>query len=296
MVQKIYIRRGLQSELDNIILEEGELGWTTDTKMLYAGDDTTSGGLLVSASGLGIVSLNGLMGVVTVSGHSGIEVLTIGQTIVVSGTVIEYVKSLNTLADDVTISGKGSVAVTTDGQNVVVSGVVYPDMFTELYDTPDAYTGQANKLVGVNSGESGVEFTKVFKVQSTLSDHDYSGLIADGIAGETLSFGTHVVLDTDSKWKKTDATLEDRTNGHIGVVLTSGILNDTVQLLLNGYVRDDSWSFTVGGSVYISTTVSGGLTSTEPTTSGEFVRVVGHSRSTSILWYSPDNTFIKLRI
>lgn len=36
----IQILRGTQSELEDIVLKEGELAFTTDTKRLYIGSDT----------------------------------------------------------------------------------------------------------------------------------------------------------------------------------------------------------------------------------------------------------------
>lgn len=295
MVQKIYLRRGLQAELEDVILEEGEPGWTTDTKMMYMGDGTTSGGLLVSASGLGVISLEGLMGVVTMAGYGGIAISTDGQEIAVSGTVIEYVRSINFLSNDVSVSGFGSVNVSEDGQTIVISGEVFPRSFDELQDTPSTYSGQSNKIVSVNSGETGVEFSKSFMVQSALANENYSGITTSGIAGETMSFGDHALLNSDSKWIKTTAIEESKVDGHTGVVLASGILDSNIVLLLTGYVRNDLWSFNVGGTVYVSTT-SGELTTSEPTEPEEFVRRVGHASTASTLWYSPDNTFIKLKV
>jgi|GEM_PF-6957703 len=294
MVQKIYIRRGLQAELDGIILEEGEPGWTTDTNMMYMGDGTTLGGLLVTASGLGVVSLEGLMGVITMAGHGGIDVRTEGQVIVVSGTVIKYVRSINSLDEDVVVSGYGAVSVYEDGQYIIVSGEVFPRNFNELLDTPSAYSGNYGKIVRVNDSENGLEFSKTVNVRNSLDDGDYSGTTTHGVAGEELMFGDHVILNLDSKWIKTTAITEDRTDGHIGIVVTSGVLDDNITLLLNGYIRNDSWNFSVGDSTYVSTT-SGELTTSEPTEPEELVRRVGHARSENTLWYSPDNTFIKLK-
>jgi len=295
MVQKIYLRRGLQAELDNVILEEAEPGWTTDTKMMYMGDGTTSGGLLVTASGLGLTSLEGLMGEVTMAGYGGINVSTTGQEISISGTVIQYVRSINSLEDEVSVSGIGSVSIGSDGNTIVVSGEVFPRDFVELGDVPTDYSGHSEKIVTVSSDESSLEFSKTVTVQNSLDNSDYSGIVTSGIAGETLLFGESAILSSDSKWIKTTALEENRTDGHIGVVVASGILNDNVALLLTGYIRNDSWTFGVGNAVYISTT-SGELTTSEPTEPEELVRRVGHASSANTLWYSPDNTFIKLKV
>jgi len=47
---KLLVRRGANIDRQNIILSEGELGYTTDTKRLYVGDGQTLGGILVGGS------------------------------------------------------------------------------------------------------------------------------------------------------------------------------------------------------------------------------------------------------
>lgn len=44
---KLLVRRGLDSDRKQIVLTEGELGYTTDTKRLFIGDSTTTGGKVV---------------------------------------------------------------------------------------------------------------------------------------------------------------------------------------------------------------------------------------------------------
>lgn len=47
---KLLIRRGLDTDRQNIVLSEGELGYTLDTKKLYIGDGQTTGGILVGGN------------------------------------------------------------------------------------------------------------------------------------------------------------------------------------------------------------------------------------------------------
>jgi len=47
---KLLIRRGLDADRQNVVLTEGELGYTTDTKKLYIGDGQTTGGILVGGN------------------------------------------------------------------------------------------------------------------------------------------------------------------------------------------------------------------------------------------------------
>jgi len=44
---KIKIRRGTDQERKRVILDEGELGYTIDTKRVFAGDGTSTGGNIV---------------------------------------------------------------------------------------------------------------------------------------------------------------------------------------------------------------------------------------------------------
>jgi hypothetical protein len=54
------LRRGTDAERQLITPLEGELVYTTDTKLLYVGDGTTVGGTLVTGAGGGSTTLNGL--------------------------------------------------------------------------------------------------------------------------------------------------------------------------------------------------------------------------------------------
>ena len=52
-IAKIKVRRGLDSERQQVILDNGELGFTTDTQRLFVGDGTTLGGIAVSSRYIG---------------------------------------------------------------------------------------------------------------------------------------------------------------------------------------------------------------------------------------------------
>jgi len=44
---KLLVRRGSNSDRQNIVLSQGELGYTTDTKRLFVGDGQTQGGIII---------------------------------------------------------------------------------------------------------------------------------------------------------------------------------------------------------------------------------------------------------
>jgi hypothetical protein len=47
---KLLVRRGMDVDRQNIVLTEGEIGYTTDTKRLYVGDGQTKGGILIGGN------------------------------------------------------------------------------------------------------------------------------------------------------------------------------------------------------------------------------------------------------
>ncbi len=53
---KLLVRRGLDSDRKNVILDQGELGFTTDGKRLFVGDGQTSGGIITGNKFLGSVA------------------------------------------------------------------------------------------------------------------------------------------------------------------------------------------------------------------------------------------------
>ena len=63
---KLLVRRGIDIDRKNVVLSEGELGYTTDTKKLYIGDGQTLGGVLVGGN-KGFSSTNDILTLVDVN-------------------------------------------------------------------------------------------------------------------------------------------------------------------------------------------------------------------------------------
>lgn len=107
-VAKIKIRRGLDSERTQVILDSGELGFTTDTQRLYIGDGVTTGGLPAANRYAGSFS--------SVSNVTEIEE---GDFVIINnvfyiytgggkGNIANYINFSNVAVDDVTIGYNGS--------------------------------------------------------------------------------------------------------------------------------------------------------------------------------------------
>jgi len=289
MATKIYLRRGTRTEILAIVPESGEPVWATDIKKLYIGDDTTSGGIYVGGLAGQVESLNGLTGVVTVSGINGITVYEDGQVIVVSG-YDEFIELLDTPAS---YAGEGGKFVRVNATEDGVEFVAETSAFTGLTDTPASFSGSSRKVVAVNAGESALEFIKRINVEEELtSDHDYAGLVCSGVAGEELVFGEVAYFASDLTWYKTDADEYNKTAGHIAIVGSGAGAAGVLELLLLGYIRDDSWSFNPASGLFVSTT-AGDMTTTPPPAAGDFIRRAGYVHKATIVYFCPDGTVLE---
>jgi hypothetical protein len=117
------------------------------------------------------------------------------------------------------------------------------------------------------------------------SDHTCQGITLVGRAGETLAIGDVCYLKSDKKWWLADADSAATMPGM--AVATAAIATDaTGTFLARGRIRDDSWSLTVGGIVYPSTTKRT-LTQTAPSGTGDQVQAIGIATTVHELLFTP---------
>jgi len=119
------------------------------------------------------------------------------------------------------------------------------------------------------------------------SSPGYSGIPLTGTAGETLALGDAVYQKAaDGRlWKaKADAV---GTMAAVGVIVVGGDATDSVTYIDNGYIRNDSWDWTVGsstgGKVYVSPVTAGLITQTAPSTVGDQLQEIGYAHSADVL-------------
>ena len=63
----------------------------------------------------------------------------------------------------------------------------------------------------------------------------------------------------------------------------------SVGVLVRGVVRNALWSWTPGGTIYLSTT-AGGLTQTAPSTSGDRVQAIGYALTSARIYVDFDSS------
>jgi hypothetical protein len=115
---------------------------------------------------------------------------------------------------------------------------------------------------------------KKHKIADTLgTDHTADGITMTATAGEAFVFGECGYLKSDGKVWKGDA--DGTATYPVAVMAIESIsANAAGEFLLIGKARDDSWAWTIGGLLYISTT-AGALTQTMPTAQDNAVQAVG---------------------
>jgi hypothetical protein len=144
--------------------------------------------------------------------------------------------------------------------------------------------------------DANIEYKKL-GVNYFLPQNDHGAVVGEvelATAGAGLSLMDLVMRQADGKYDPSDADAEGTANGLLGIVLSSnaGSLVDTDRfvLVLEGWVRDDTWNFTVGADLFVSAT-AGEITETAPAGGGDVVRRVGHAVSADVIYFHPDNHY-----
>lgn len=150
------LRRGLSANRTDIVPAEGELIYTTDTKLIYVGDGTTPGGNVVTASGGGGGSITGI------TDNTTGPVLTLNNTNIQTGVTLQLGADIDLNQYDIT--GEGDITVTGD---LSVTGLGSGIVSANAVNTSTLSVAQ-----GITADIKGSVFG------------DDSSIIVDGINGE----------------------------------------------------------------------------------------------------------------
>lgn len=125
---------------------------------------------------------------------------------------------------------------------------------------------------------------------SAYANNTYEGQVVK-YGSDTLVAGKFYVY-ASSGWAEADADAENQTRGLIGLAL--GTDSGTDGVLIRGIYASTTYSsFTAGQMIYLSTT-SGTVTTTAPTASGDFVRVIGYALGSNYIVIDPSPNYIEL--
>ena len=202
-------------------------------------------------------------------------------------------------------AGQAGLAVVVNGTSdglifTTISGEIGPQgppgvSGTNGVDGADGADGEVSyAYLDTVSGVLQTQITSLATLNPSLStDHAYSSTaVATGTAGEALTFGQVCYFKNDGKYWKSCATASGSGMPVRAMALESISADASGNFLVGqGYVRDDSWTWTTAGDIYASTT-SGTMTQTVPDTAGNVVQILGYATASGTIFFSPDSTYI----
>jgi len=124
------------------------------------------------------------------------------------------------------------------------------------------------------------------------TDHLASGFVASMVCGETTVFGNVGYVKSDGKMWLSSAN-SSTTMPVTAIALESGNADDNKQWLFQGFIRDESWDWTVGGSIYAGTS-AGSLTQTSVSGTGEQAQVVGVALTQDTMLFNPSYVLVEV--
>ena len=158
------------------------------------------------------------------------------------------------------------------------------DSTAEGYGEFTVYKNSSVAGTTITGGE-GITFNanNSLRIEATADDvvdDRYRGVTISGLnAGENITQWDAVYFDqTDSEYKQADADAANEFPAR-GIAVAAGTDGNELIVLIRGYIRNDGWNWTVGGTIYLDDTTAGGLTQTAPSDSGDAVQVLGWATS-----------------
>lgn len=122
------------------------------------------------------------------------------------------------------------------------------------------------------------------------ADLTASGTIISLTAGENLTFGAPCYIKSDGKIWLADAN--QATLFPTQFLAIGTILADAAGLfLVDGIARNDAWSWTVGGAIYLSITI-GTMTQTQPSATDDCIQVLGFATHADRMLFRPSVDYI----
>lgn len=147
---------------------------------------------------------------------------------------------------------------------------------------PTGAAGSSNELDG--------QILEVITRSTAYANGTYEGHVVK-YGSDTLVAGKFYVY-TSSGWTAVDADIEASTHGLFGLAL--GTSSATDGLLVRGIHASTAHSgFTAGQTLYVSTT-EGTISSTAPSATGDFLRVVGYAMGSNYIYLDPSQDYIQL--
>ena len=119
-----------------------------------------------------------------------------------------------------------------------------------------------------------------------------TGMTAEMLAGGAISAFDLVCIHTVTQEVVEADASAAATSRVVGIAPAAISDTATGTVLIQGFVRHDTWDWTPGSLLYLSET-AGAMTHTAPTTSGAFVQAVGVALSPDVVYINPSMDVIE---
>ena len=240
-----------------------------------------------------------------------------------SGSGILTIEDSGTEVLRFTESGSGDVTIklAVDGKDLIftdngdatnmtikdaAAGIVVPG---EVMTTKISFTDGDDAITIADSGLTTIAKTMTFATDANVvlgdggnvsistpllanADHTTTGTTAEMLAGGAISAFNVVCVNTTTQEVVVADASAYATARSIGIAPAAISDTATGTILLQGFIRDDTWGWTTGSTLYLSET-AGAMTHTAPTTNGAFVQVVGVALEPDVVYFNPSMDIIE---
>lgn len=138
------------------------------------------------------------------------------------------------------------------------------------------------------------QYSNPNSLNSAPGNNSFSGPTVTLTAAQNLSQWDVCYVNVASKMARGSGLLY--ASSVIFAMATQAINTDATGtfLLPNSFVRNDSWSWTAGGVLYLSVTTAGGMTQTAPSSTGQCVTVLGVALSSTVVYFDPQLVIVEI--
>jgi hypothetical protein len=164
-------------------------------------------------------------------------------------------------------------------------------LFRKTTNTIGVSAGGVEQFAVTTSGISLGDAKQILYNISPASDQTATGdTVSATVDTNATGIGAALYQASDGNWDEADAdaiaTMPCRA-----LALESG--TGTKLILRRGWIRNDTWAWTPGAPVYVSTT-TGALTQTKPSGTGDQVQIVGYAETADILDFNPSTVIVEV--
>lgn len=263
-IVKIKVRRGSDDQRKKLVLDQGELGYTIDTKRVFVGDGSLSGGRVVGNKNFGVFNLESGLGNV-----AGAQIGDIGyaNTKLYTLTASEY---------DSSLTGWSYIGPVPDDENIEFTAANTLTIKTSSLDADDIKEAAFGSGLVKDGSAIAIDFnsdflelssSKLSLKENSITEREItttsilSGLVGGGGAPISINVGQGLEIDIDNRLQTSSArsnsvTFESFDTQAFGEGLVYNNTTNQIQNILSG-VNNENFDLTNRRLSLIQTGVSG---------------------------------------